>query len=330
MGSLALSRVEAVGQPAPSLVDEVARLVRQELAPLASAIDVGSVYPGELLRRLGAVGAWGSHAPLEGPADLRCAIQAMAAIGEVCGATAFMAWCQNTLVWYAANSTNLKLATRFGDGFSTGRILGGTGLSNPMKSFFGIEKLKLKGRKVEGGYVVRGALPWVSNLGPDHFLGTIFEVEDKPGEIVMFLADCADPGITLQPCKPFLAMDGTGTYGVQFRDVFVPDGLILSVRAGPFVKKIRAGFILLQAGMAIGLIRDCVAIMKEVDGSLGHVNRFLPRQPADFLEVLSELEGETMQLARDPFNADEDYWRTVVELRLQAGDASVAAAHAAI
>ena len=49
----------------------------------------------------------------------------------------------------------------------------------------------------------------------------------------MFLADCSDPAITLQPCKPFLAMDGTGTYGVQFRDVFVPDDLILADPAGP-------------------------------------------------------------------------------------------------
>src|SRR5882757_7921525 len=305
MGSLALSRVEAADQPAPSIVDEVARIARQELAPLAPAIDAGSVYPGELLRRLGEVGAWGSHVPLEGPADLRCAIQSMAAIGEVCGATAFMAWCQNTLVWYAANSTNLKLAARFGDGFSSGTLLGGTGLSNPMKTFFGIEKLRLKGRKVEGGYVVRGALPWVSNLGPDHYFGTIFEREDEPGGIVMFLADCSGPAITLQPCKPFLAMDGTGTYGVQFRDVFVPDDLILADPAAPFVKKIRAGFILLQTGMATGLIRDCINIMNEVDPPLAHVNRYLPQQPVQFNELLEELERETMALAGDPFNADE-------------------------
>ena len=37
-----------------------------------------------------------------------------------------------------------------------------------------------------------------------------------------------------------------------------------------------------------------------------------------------------MALARDPFNADDGYWRSVVDLRLQAGDACVAAAHAAM
>jgi hypothetical protein len=330
---MAISRVaidEADDLPRSSIAGEVASIARRNLAPMAPAIDEGTVYPDELLRRLGDVGAWGSHRPENGAADLRCAIQSISALGEVCGATAFMAWCQNTLAWYAGNSGNPALVTRFADDVSSGKILGGTGLSNPMKSFFGIEKLKLKGRKVDGGYVVRGALPWVSNLGPDHLFGTIFESEDTPGEPVMFLADCSDPAITLQPCKPFLAMDGTGTYGVQFRDVFVSDDLILADPAGPFVKKIRAGFILLQNGMGLGLIRDCVAIMQEVAAPLGHVNRYLTQQPADFQELLADLEAETMALARDPFNASDSYWRKVVELRLHIGEASVAAANAAM
>ena len=92
------------------------------------------------------------------------------------------------------NSDNPKLSAKFTDKFASGQVLGGTGLSNPMKSFFGIEKLKLKGKKVDGGYLVRGALPWVSNLGPNHFFGTIFEREDEPGAIVMFLADCSASG----------------------------------------------------------------------------------------------------------------------------------------
>ncbi|WP_027584902.1 acyl-CoA dehydrogenase family protein [Bradyrhizobium sp. Ai1a-2] len=331
MGTLAASRLAlAEDLPGTSIADQVATIARKNLAPMASAIDAGTIYPDELLRRLGDVGAWGSHQPSDGAADLRCAIQSIASLGEVCGATAFMAWCQNTLVWYASNSDNEKLAEKFGDKFATGSILGGTGLSNPMKSFFGIERLKLKGRKVEGGYIVKGALPWVSNLGPDHYFGSIFEREDEEGGTVMFLADCSDPAITLQPCKPFLAMDGTGTFGVQFRDVFVPDELILAEVAAPFVKKIRAGFILLQAGMAFGLIRDCIAIMDEVGAPLGHVNRYLPQQPTQFRELYAEFENEAMALARDPFNEDDTYWRKVVALRLRLGDASVAAAHAAM
>jgi alkylation response protein AidB-like acyl-CoA dehydrogenase len=331
MNSVAASRLTVVDDlPPTSIADAVASIARRDLAPLAADIDRGTVYPAEVLRRLGEVGAWGSHRPQQnGAADLRCAIQSMSALGEVCGATAFMAWCQNTLVWYAVNSDNPALAG-IADEVSKGKILGGTGLSNPMKSFFGIERLKLRGRRVEGGYVVRGALPWVSNLGPDHIFGAIFETESHPGESVMFIADCADPAITLQPCKPFLAMDGTGTYGVQFRDLFVRDGLILAEPAGPFVKRIRAGFILLQAGMGLGLIRDCIAIMNEVDGPLGHVNRYLDQRPVDFQQLLSDLESETMKLAREPFNPGDDYWRQVVELRLKISEASVAAAHAAM
>jgi alkylation response protein AidB-like acyl-CoA dehydrogenase len=319
----------ALSTPAPALEDTVRALAKARLAPLAVGIDEGDVYPDDVLRAFGDVGAWRSHTPHNGNADLRDAIRAMAAIGETCGATAFMAWCQDTLGWYVANSDNARLRDRFAEAVTSGRTLGGTGLSNPMKSFFGIETLKLKGRRVEGGFIVRGALPWVSNLGPDHLFGTICTIEGEDATC-MFIADCADPAITLTPCKPFLAMDGTGTYGVQFRDVFVPDELVIAAPAAPFVKKIRAGFILLQMGMALGLIRDCIVIMRGVAEPLGHVNRFLPQQPENFQSLLDELESETMTLASDPYDSNETYWRRVVALRLRAGEASVAAAHAAM
>jgi alkylation response protein AidB-like acyl-CoA dehydrogenase len=305
------------------LADRIAALAKSELTPILQEIDDGEIYPDQALRKFGESGAWSAHA------DLRDTINAISAIGEVCGATAFMAWCQDTLVWYILNSENAALKAKYLANAASGKLLGGTGLSNPMKSFFGIEKLKLKGRRTEGGWLVRGALPWVSNLGPDHMFGTIFEVEDG-GEKVMFLADCADANVTLTPCKPFLAMDGTGTYAVQFRDAFIPDDQVLAAPAMPFIRKIRAGFILMQMGMGLGLIHDCVAIMHSVKPSLAHVNCFLPQQPEDFGALLAELEAETMRLAATPYDGSNAYWRRVVELRLRAGDAAVAAAHAAM
>ena len=98
----------------PSIVESVAAIARTDLAPLVGRIDSGELYPADVLRDLGAVGAWSSHVPKNGAADLRCAIQSIAALGEVCGATAFMAWCQNTLVWYVTNSANARLGSRFG------------------------------------------------------------------------------------------------------------------------------------------------------------------------------------------------------------------------
>src|ERR1700759_3364610 len=119
MALLALSRLATEDElQSASISDQVATISRQNLAPQAAPIDHGTVYPDELLRRLGDVGAWSSHLPQDGAADLRCAIESTAVIGEVCGATAFMAWCQNTLVWYAANSGNAKLAGRFVDKFA--------------------------------------------------------------------------------------------------------------------------------------------------------------------------------------------------------------------
>jgi alkylation response protein AidB-like acyl-CoA dehydrogenase len=311
------------------MVSNVRAVTKKELPPLVDAIDKGELYPAEFLRAIGAAGAFSSHIDTSADVNLNPAIDAMSEVSEICGASGFMTWCQDTLVWYIANTENEELKAKLLATTSSGTQLGGTGLSNPMKSFFGIEKLKLRGKRVEGGYIVSGALPWVSNLGEDHVFGTIFERDD--GEKVMFIADCASPDIDLLPCDPFLAMDGTGTYGIHFKDAFVPDSLVLAHSAMPFVKKIRAGFILLQSGMAVGITRDCIANMERTKSSLGHVNKFLKaQQPEDFAESLMALDKEVRELAAMPYETSPSYWRRVVQARLDAGDLTMAAAHAAM
>ena len=313
---------------AVALREAVRKIATCELNAQVADIDKG-LYPADTMRAFGKAGAWATHLAPDGKADLREAIANMAIISQTCTSTGFMAWCQDTLAWYVLNTDNVELRERLLPRIASGAQLGGTGLSNPMKTFYAIEQLRLKAKRVKGGYTVRGILPWVSNLGPDHLFGAICEVEED-NQRVMFLADCAGPGVTLKPCEPFLAMYGTGTYAVQFRDAFVPDSMVLSHEAMSYVKKVRAGFLLLQFGMAFGLIRDCIAMMREVKPALGHINSYLPDQPEHFEETLAKVEAEIMQLARTPYDADIAYWRRIIELRLAGGDASVAAANAAM
>lgn len=315
-------------EPAAVVDDTTARIraiAMGALAPLAEDIDKGH-YPEGVLRAFGEAGGYAQHLA-EGHA-LEATIESMAAISETCLSTGFMHWCQSTLVWYVLNSDNTALKAKLLAECAAGKRLGGTGLSNPMKTIFGIEQMKLKGEKAAGGYKVKGLLPWVSNLGQDHLFGAMFETAD--GNRVMAVIDCADPAVTLKPCEPFLAMDGTGTYAVQVRDLFIPDDMILADPAMPYVKKIRAGFVLLQAGMAIGLVRDCVKMMEEVRPSLGHINAYLDVQPEDIAAQLEAIEAEVSELAKTPYDTSDVYWKRVVSARLLGGEASVQAAHHAM
>ena len=107
----------------------------------------------------------------------------------------------------------------------------------------------------------------------------MFEVEDEPKHYVMAIVPCAAEGVALSGNTKFVALDGTRTFAVQLRDVMIPDALVLADPSDAFIKRIRAGFVLLQAGMAFGLIRGCIALMNQIKGPLGHVNKFLDVQP---------------------------------------------------
>lgn len=306
------------------LQSKVAAIADGELCGMVREID-GGLYPEATLRALGEAGAFGSH--IDG-ADLGPAIQAMAKAGEHCTSTAFCMWCQNALAWYIYASENEALQTGIGPKVASGEILGGTGLSNPMKTFFGIETMRLKGvSDGAGGYRVTGALPWVSNLQADGYFGIVFEAEDGP---VMAVAEAAAEGVKLTLDHDFVAMGGTATQAVQFRDVAIPAGQILGDPAKPYVKRIRAGFVLMQTGMAIGMIRSAIALMEQVKRPLGHVNQFLEKQPEDFAAELEALEAEIMELAKTPYDPSNGYFRRVVEARLKGGEASVEAAHYAM
>jgi alkylation response protein AidB-like acyl-CoA dehydrogenase len=320
--------------PDPAAVLAAAdRIAEADLTPLVRAIDTEGLYPEEVMRSMGAAGAYLRHLPAPGGVlDLDTTIAAMARAGRECLSTAFCMWCQSALGWYIYNSDNAALQAGLGAKVATGEVLGGTGLSNPMKTLFGIETMKLKATPVEGGYTLRGTLPWVSNIGPDAWFAVVSEIPEGPraGERVMMVLHGSGEGVKLVANDHFVALEGTRTYGVQCRDAFVPSAHVLADPINAYIPRIRAGFILLQAGMAFGMIEGCIALMEQVKGQLGHVNKHLPDQPEDFRAKLDAMKAEVAELTKTPYDTSDAYFIRVVRARLAAGDLSVAAAHNAM
>ena len=131
----------------PDVVGAVRAIAARELAPIVRKIDAEGFYPETALRAFGRAGAFAAHLPDHGAPDLVTAIRAMAAAGEHCLSTSFCMWCQDALGWYIYASANEPLKASLGRRVAAGEALGGTALSNPMKTFFGIEPIRLKARR---------------------------------------------------------------------------------------------------------------------------------------------------------------------------------------
>ena len=319
---------------------QLSAAVGRELDPLVDRIDREGFYPGAALRALGAQGAFRHHLSTQrgdGVRDLPGAIDALAAIGRSCGASAFMGWCQDACAWYVEQGGSESLRRELLPRLASGEVLGGTGMSNPMTYFASIERLALTGTRVPGGWRVSGRLPWVSNLGPDHVFGTAFmplgaDGAPRPGTgvEVMALMRCDWPGLTLETVPPFLAMDGTGTYALALRDVFVPDDHVLADPIGPWLRRIRNGFVLLQVGIGAGIVQGCVALMRESNLRLAHVNGFLEDGPDAIEDELGALGERVAALSEHVLDPSDARFAEVLTVRLQASELTLRATQSAM
>ncbi|WP_304640335.1 acyl-CoA dehydrogenase family protein [Pseudomonas sp.] len=325
----------AVAGWVPGLTDtlilkQVAAVARGPLAAAANRIDQEGYYPLDIMARLAQAGSFAAHLDSHGQ-DFGAAIAATGEIARNCGSTGFLAWCHNVCGLYMEQSGNPSLRKRL-DAHVAGRSFGGTALSNPMKALAGIEPMLLRARSVPGGYRVSGSLPWVSHIAQGHYCGVIAAVERDDGtrsHEIMFLLEI-DQQVELKKCPAFSGMEGTSTWGIRLTDYFVGEDCLIADPAGPFVEKVRAAFILLQMGMATGLVQASLDDMREVEPVLGHVNQFLQDRP-DMLEAeFEELNGRIALLVRSPYETDRDFLLDVLDARAQGAELALRATQSAL
>ncbi len=331
----AVALAPAIPAASAEILPGLSGLIAAELAPKVVDIDLKGVYPGEFLKKLGALGGLASLTPAGRGGTARGLAHAIRVIDEVsreCVSTGFLLWAQYALQWYVVNSSNQALAAEMLPRMASGEVLGGTAQSNSMKSCAGIEEARLKAKRVDGGYVINGVLPWVSNIGPGHYFHMGASLPGTPG-LVVGLVHGSTPGLTLVQNAHFIGMEGTNTFACQFRDVFLADEKVVCHvdEFDAFRDRTKSAFILLQMGMGLGLVDACVAMMKRADRTHGHVNRFLDVQ-ADALEAeLDAARAATHALAEKiERDGSAPHVKETLELRLAGSELSLKAANAAM
>ena len=317
--------------PSHELLANVKQITTGALASAAYQIDHEGFYPTDILRALGQAGAFGAHLERNGQ-KTGLAIDAMREIARNCGSTGFLAWCHDVCGLYLEQSGNPALTGVMLDEHACANTLGGTALSNPMKTFAGIEKMLLRAKRVQGGYRVSGALPWVSHIGRGQYCGAIAGVYLDDGSTsheIMFLLRCTDD-VVLRPCPEFSGMEGTSTWGLRLDDYFVGEDALIADPAKPFIARVRAAFILLQTGWALGVTQGGIESMLEVEPLLGHVNKFLNDRPDDMQAELDDLSQRIQTLALTPFDGSTDYVLSVLDARAQSAELSLRASQSAL
>ncbi|GBQ47782.1 acyl-CoA dehydrogenase family protein [Komagataeibacter europaeus] len=311
-----------------SLLQRVDEIARGPLAAIVTDIDLNGHYPLEILRTLGEAGALAPHLQRNG-ADFGLAIQAMATVSRQCGATGFLMWCHMVCGLYLEKAPNSALNMELLSTHALGHSFGGTALSNPMKALAGIERMALEATPAPGGYRVSGVLPWVSHIAPGQYCGAMARIDGQKGREILFLLRF-DGQATLRPCPHFSGMEGTSTWSIRLDDYFLPAHDVIAVPAQPLVSVIKAPFILLQAGMAAGVVQGCIDSMLEVEPQLGHVNRFLEDRPDTMQAELDAFTQRALKLARTPAETDPSYLLDVLDVRAHGSELALRASQSAL
>lgn len=284
-------------------------LIECELKPYVKQIDLDAFYAESFLRKLGESGLLSSTGRTE-KETLSEELFIVSETAKTCMTTAFCLWCHLAALTYVRKSENALLKEGLLASLESGQLLAGTGLSNPMKFYAGLENIQLKAEKVDGGYSISGVLPSVSNLGVTHGFGAIAALNDS--ERVMCFIFCNSEGLSMKGKSEYLGINGSATYACVLKDVFVPTEFVISDNADAFVEKIKPIFMAYQIPLGFGVIEASIQSIGKACNRQNGCNRFLKIQPTE----LEEMKGKFEQNLDAIIQSDNLDWKEIAKVRL--------------
>lgn len=300
----------------------VRRLIEEKLKPSVRKVDEEAYYAKDYLISLGKAGLFQSNGIPEHHV-LKGEVQVVEETAKVCMTTAFNLWCHLASLTYIRKCQNSYLKKAILPSLENGTFLGATGLSNPMKYYAGLESLHLKATRTDGGYVIHGNLPAVSNLDGDHWFGVVAATDDD--QRIMAFVPCNAEGLTLKEKQEYLGVNGSATYACKFNQVFISDDWIISDNADDFVKVIRPIFVLYQIPLGLGVTDASIESIQKVRNKQEGCNRFLSLQPDEVEEELAAVREKTYQKA--VVNDITTKWEDLLSIRLDTVNLTIKAVH---
>lgn len=221
-----------------SLLETVARFVRERLRPLEQQVAEEDAIPVVLRRELAEMGLFGLSIPEEyGGLGLTMAEEVAVALelGKTSPVFRSLIGTNNGigsqgLIMDGTEGQKRSYLPRL----ASGDLISSFALTEP-EAGSDAASLKTTARRVEGGYVINGTKRFITNA-PIAGLFTVFARTDASQRgakgVSAFLVEAGTPGLSIGPPDQKMGQKGSHTADVIFENCLVPDSALLGGREG--------------------------------------------------------------------------------------------------
>jgi butyryl-CoA dehydrogenase len=257
------------------MVQEMARsFAEKEVKPVAGPMDHDSVYPAELVKKLGKLGLMGVFVPAEFSGSGMDHLSYVLAVEEIS-----KAWASLGVIMSVNNSLICEPILRFGSerlrkkylpALARGERLGCYALTEP-NAGSDAGSIQTQAKREGGGYLVSGSKLFITN-GKNADLAVVYAVTDpsrgKKG-ISAFVIEKGTPGFSVGKIEDKLGLRGSDTAELLFQDCHVPKENLLGVEHEGFKIALatldggRIGIAAQAVGIAQGCLEESLAYAKQ-------------------------------------------------------------------
>lgn len=222
------------------------------------------------------------------PFDLERAAELLATIAWSDLASAFSLWCHlMTMLYLAYAEPGSALREQFLPELERADRYGSTALATALGHAQTGRPLPVEAhRGGDGSFVLRGFVPWASNLTGRFLVVTPAQGEDCT---LVFAVPSETAGVTVDPFPRLVALQATASTSLRFADAQVAADRMLAQDVLSFLGRIQPAFLALQASFCWGLAARALV---EARAGVRGVNEV-------FRAELEQREAELEALARD-------------------------------